>query len=87
MNFLTAVHTDVGIKKKTNQDSALIVEAETPRGRAMLAVIADGMGGLAKGELASATVIRAFDTWFENDLPEVIGDELDRILCERAGKM
>lgn len=26
------------------------------------------MGGLAKGELASATVIRAFDKWVNDDL-------------------
>ena len=29
MNYLTAVHTDVGIRKKTNQDSALVMEATT----------------------------------------------------------
>ena len=29
MNFLTAFHTDVGIKKKTNQDSLLIHQAQT----------------------------------------------------------
>lgn len=32
------------------------------------AVLCDGMGGLAKGELASATVIRAFDKWVNDDL-------------------
>lgn len=25
------------------------------------------MGGMEKGELASATVVRAFSDWFEND--------------------
>ncbi|WP_043932375.1 PP2C family protein-serine/threonine phosphatase, partial [Bacillus sp. EB01] len=29
-----------------------------------------GMGGLAKGELASASVVKAFSTWFEEELPE-----------------
>lgn len=32
-----------------------------------MAVICDGMGGMEKGELASATVVRAFSDWFEND--------------------
>lgn len=72
MNFLTAVHTDVGIKKSTNQDSALIMEANTDIGKVMLAVICDGMGGLAKGEVASAALINAFSQWFENNLPDYL---------------
>ena len=72
MNFLTAVHTDIGIRKKTNQDSALILEAETDIGRVLLTVICDGMGGLAKGEVASSAVIRAFSQWFKTELPRIL---------------
>ena len=72
MNFLTAVHTDVGIKKSTNQDSALVMEAPSDYGNVLLAVICDGMGGLAKGEVASSAVIQLFKKWFEEDLPSVI---------------
>ena len=32
----------------------------------------DGMGGLKKGELASATIIRTMSEWFENSLPKII---------------
>jgi serine/threonine protein phosphatase PrpC len=73
MNYLTAVHTDVGIRKKTNQDSALVMEATTDKGNVLLTVVCDGMGGLAKGEVASAAVIDAFSKWFENDLPKIVG--------------
>lgn len=81
MDFLTAVHTDIGIKKKTNQDSALILEAESDCGKVLLAVICDGMGGLAKGEVASSCVIQNFSKWFEEDLPAIIanGDIKNRI--------
>lgn len=72
MRFLSAVHTDVGIRKSTNQDSALLMEANTEAGSVLLSIICDGMGGLAKGELASATVIQAFSRWFENDLPPIV---------------
>lgn len=75
MNFLTAVHTDIGIRKNTNQDSALVMEAETDIGNVLLAVVCDGMGGLAKGEVASSAVIRAFSQWFENELPYVLALE------------
>ena len=73
MNYLTAVHTDVGIRKKTNQDSALVMEATTDKGNVLLTVVCDGMGGLAKGEVASAAVIDSFSKWFENDLTKLVG--------------
>lgn len=60
MGFLSVVHSDRGIKKNTNQDSVLIKEASTDYGDVMLAVVCDGMGGLAKGEVASAALIKAF---------------------------
>lgn len=69
MEFLSAVHTDKGIKKNTNQDSVLIKEAVTDYGKVFFAAVCDGMGGLAKGEVASATLIRAFSDWFENRFP------------------
>ncbi len=67
MNYKAAYYTDIGIKKKTNQDSLAIKIVETPNGQAVFAVICDGMGGLAKGELASKEVIYAYVNWFEND--------------------
>lgn len=76
MDFLTAAYSDKGIKKNTNQDSLLIKTAQTDYGKVLLAVICDGMGGLAKGELASATLIRAFSDWFENELPEQLAYEV-----------
>lgn len=72
MNFLTAYHTDVGIKKKTNQDSLLIHQAQTDYGNVLFAAICDGMGGLAKGEVASACMIRMLSDWFSRELPGIL---------------
>lgn len=72
MNFLTSAVTDIGISKQTNQDSLLIKTANTKIGKVILGVICDGMGGLSKGELASATVIQAFNDWFSTRLPQLI---------------
>lgn len=72
MNFLTAAHTDVGIKKKTNQDSILVQQAQTEFGNVLLAVVCDGMGGLSKGEVASARVIRTFSQWFRHEFPAIL---------------
>ncbi len=75
MKFMSAVHSDVGTKKKTNQDSLCLKIASTPTGEIALAVVCDGMGGLKKGELASATLIRAFSDWFELELPKIAGKD------------
>lgn len=66
-NFNVSYDTDVGIKKKTNQDSILLKGGAAEKEELLLAVICDGMGGMEKGELASATVVSAFSDWFEND--------------------
>ena len=60
MNFMIAANSDIGIKKSTNQDSLLIKVAQTNLGKVCLCVVCDGMGGLANGELASATVTSLF---------------------------
>jgi PPM family protein phosphatase len=75
MAFLTAHHTDVGIKKKTNQDALLLKTAKTPKGPVGLFIVCDGMGGLSHGELASATVIRGMAEWFDTQMPRLAFSE------------
>ena len=72
MKFMAAVHSDVGIFKKQNQDSLCLKIADTPSGQVAFLVVCDGMGGLKKGDLASATIIRTMSVWFENSLPKII---------------
>lgn len=72
MEYIAAYHTDVGITKKTNQDSLAIKVVETGLGKVAFAIVCDGMGGLAKGELASKEVIMAFCDWFDNILVDDI---------------
>lgn len=73
MNFIISANTDIGISKDTNQDSLTSMVLNTPQGRMAFCVLCDGMGGLEKGEVASASVINAFRAWALNDLP---------LLCE-----
>ena len=74
MRYIATADTDIGILKNTNQDSVLIKHAKFNGEEILLAVICDGMGGLSKGELASATVIRAFAKWFDEELPYELTD-------------
>ena len=90
MRFIATADTDIGISKDTNQDSVLIKHAKAEGKEVLLAVVCDGMGGLSKGELASATVIRAFAKWFDEELPfelenvdlQVIGAKWSLLLKE-----
>lgn len=75
MNFIVSASTDVGLTKDTNQDSYSVQVFTTCIGKVVLAVLCDGMGGLSKGEVASASVINAFRKWSEERLP---------LLCEQG---
>ena len=71
MEFKIGWHSDIGMRKSTNQDSLAIVEMQTPDGTALMAMICDGMGGLEKGEVASATIIHTFTKWLEQEVPKI----------------
>jgi len=74
MNFKVAYYSDIGNTKKVNQDAIGFKEIEFGDHRYALAVLCDGMGGLQKGEMASATVIKSLLEWFEKDYPDIDND-------------
>ncbi len=75
MKFIGTVATDIGTTKNTNQDSVCLKIANTrSHGQVAMVVVCDGMGGLEKGELASATVIRTFAEWFDEVFPHRLGN-------------
>lgn len=71
MDYYVAYHTDVGLRKHTNQDSLAVKMMDTPKGRAVLAIVCDGMGGLSDGELASKEVITAYCKWFDTEFVQM----------------
>lgn len=92
MNFIISANTDIGISKSTNQDSLTNMVLKTPLGRMIFTVLCDGMGGLEKGEVASASVINAFRNWATQELPllckapledTVIRSQWERIVAEQ----
>lgn len=68
-HYTVAAQSDAGTTKDVNQDSLTVKVANTICGEAAFAVMCDGMGGLEQGEVASATVVRAYEQWFLKDLP------------------
>jgi len=96
MNYIFEYHTDVGIKKETNQDSLCVKQAKTDNGDVLMAIVCDGMGGLEKGEVASSTIINTFSKWFAEELPSILADNSpkdeiqyrwDRIIKEQNQKI
>ncbi|MDD5924169.1 MAG: serine/threonine-protein phosphatase [Clostridia bacterium] len=85
MNYLVQASTDVGLTKATNQDSLCIKVMTINGSRVAFAALCDGMGGLAKGEVASATVIDALSQWAEDTLPILVasGNLSDHVLREQ----
>lgn len=64
-----AAISDKGLVRATNQDGCCVLVAHTPVGTVSMAVVCDGVGGLASGELASSYVVLSFVEWFEHQLP------------------
>lgn len=84
--MISAAITDIGIEKGTNQDSYCILTAATPMGEVTLLMVADGMGGLEKGEMASGVIVQAFADQFEQDVRLLKNDDftdLQRIWNKR----
>lgn len=77
MNYIISANTDIGIVKNTNQDSLTVKVINTPQGRMVFAALCDGMGGLEKGEVASASVIRTFNNWVTTQLPLLCNGPID----------
>lgn len=76
MNYIIQADTDIGNVKQTNQDSMSVKAINTPAGRMVFGIMCDGMGGLEKGELASASVVNAFNKWIQEKLIEITEESL-----------
>lgn len=76
MRYVFACCTDRGTGRKNNQDSLLLKQAVHGKEQILLAMVCDGMGGLKRGELASAALTRSFSGWFEEKLPELLKSSL-----------
>lgn len=76
MDFLVSANTDVGLVKLKNQDCLSVKVMNTQQGKMAFAVLCDGMGGLSEGEIASASVVQAFEQWVLNEFPKLCVDPL-----------
>ena len=71
MKYIVSASSDIGRVKNTNQDSLNVKVLSYGGEQLVFAVLCDGMGGLAKGEVASASVVRAFHQWVTDTLSDL----------------
>ena len=76
--------TDIGVKRKNNQDSFAILE----RSEYTLAVVCDGVGGARGGNIASETAVKTFcgeiKAAFSRRSPEEYGEQVIEDLLRQA---
>lgn len=66
------VKTDKGIVKDVNQDNFLIKVGEVNGNDIGLFSICDGLGGLAKGEIASKLMVTTLQKWWKSRLNQIL---------------
>lgn len=86
MKYDVAGITHVGKVRTVNQDRMLIRTGMAGGVRTALLAVADGMGGLACGERASALVVENLQRWWEARAttvePQQLSEALDAVLYE-----
>lgn len=71
MNYLTSVYWERGMAA-VDQDSVVLLQTLTARGRVLMAAVCDGMGGPAYGERVSGYVTQRLQEWFYESLLRAI---------------
>lgn len=82
MIYSAVAKTDIGTKRRINQDSLLIRHLVKGSSEILLSVVCDGMGGLSSGEVASATVINRLSNWFDEEIIAKCETNI-RVICDK----
>lgn len=65
--------------ERNNEDSAYL---KLDNSGVLVAVIADGVGGLNNGEIASRYITKSVEKWFDETLSEIKKMQIEEVLCE-----
>lgn len=76
MKSINIICSDVGTREEKNQDGACIKRAKTSIGMITMAIVCDGVNGMAQGEMASTAIIEEFGAWFERELPVLLEEHI-----------
>lgn len=83
LKMISGVYWDRG-KRAVNQDSLMLQQVMTNRGRAALAAVSDGIGGLEEGELASGYITEKLVENFYHQMIPLVGRGKGKRAIERS---
>ncbi|MBO5356972.1 MAG: Stp1/IreP family PP2C-type Ser/Thr phosphatase [Clostridia bacterium] len=81
--MIIASHTDIGMKRKVNQDYHITKKYSK---KTSLCVVCDGMGGAKGGEQASKLAAKAFVNYMDHFLEEYIGNKDKQVTAPEIKK-
>ena len=81
--MIIASHTDIGLKRKVNQDYHITKKYSK---KTSLCVVCDGMGGAKGGEQASKLAAKAFVNYMDHFLEEYIGNKDKQVTAPEIKK-
>lgn len=70
LHYYAGVYWNKGAVSDINQDSLVLMQALTSKGRVLMAAVCDGMGEM--GECASGYLTQELTAWFEDGLPDAL---------------
>lgn len=85
MKYKVAAVSDVGNVRTKNEDSILVCRKLFLRKEALLAVVADGMGGLCHGDWASRYVTDSLQKWWNAEILPMEQEPGMEALCDTLG--
>lgn len=83
MKIISGVYWDQG-ERKQNQDSLILQQVMTNRGRVVLAAVSDGIGGLKEGENASGYITEKLIENFYDQMIALVGRGKGKRAIERS---
>lgn len=83
MKMISNVYWDRG-NRTVNQDSLVLEQVLTSKGRVLFAAVSDGIGGLSEGEVASGFILEKLLTNFYQQILPLIGRGKGRKAIERS---
>lgn len=89
MQYIYSCHTDIGNRRKINQDAYVVKAARIEGETFLLAAVCDGVGGFSRGEIASGEVIKTFAEWFDYELPQIMSaeEDCDTVILHRFSQL
>ncbi len=85
MKYEVSAISDVGNVRKKNEDSILVCRKMFDKKEALLAVVADGMGGLCHGDWASHYVTESLQQWWNTEILPSEKEPDINVLCDTLG--